>query len=177
VEDPHFNGGDYYAGPPPARGLALARMIAHKTYVSLQMMENRARQEVVGHEEDVLPYRMTHPLESYMLHQGQKFVKRFDANTYLRIMEAWQGFDLASGAGSRGLAEAFSRCSGQRFLVFSIDSDVCSYPEEQVQLVQELKRCRIPVQHITVHSEKGHDAFLLEPELFAPHLSYILSGR
>lgn len=177
VEDPHFSGGDYYAGPRPDRGLALARMIAHKTYVSLQTMESRARQEVVGHEEDVVPYRMTHAVESYLLHQGQKFVKRFDANTYLRIMDAWQRFDLPRDAGCRDLVETFSRCAGQRFLVFSIDSDVCSYPEEQAHLVQELKRCGLPVQHITVHSEKGHDAFLLEPELFAPHLSYMLSGR
>jgi len=176
-EDPHFNGGDYYEGPRPNKGLALARMIAHKTYVSLQMMENRAREEVVGQEEDFRMYRMTHSVESYLLHQGHKFVERFDANTYLRIMEAWQRFDLPRDTGAEDLKGAFSRCSGQRFMVFSIDSDVCSYPEEQMELVQVLKQCRIPVQHITVHSEKGHDAFLLEPELFAPHLSYTLAGR
>ncbi len=176
-EDPHFNGGDYYDGPRPNKGLALARMIAHKTYVSLQMMENRARHEVVGQEEDFRMYRMTHSVESYLLHQGHKFTERFDANTYLRIMEAWQLFDLPRDTGTGDLKGAFSRCSDQRFMVFSIDSDVCSYPEEQMELVQVLKQCSIPVQHITVHSEKGHDAFLLEPELFTPHLSYTLAGR
>jgi len=177
VEDPCFNGGDYYEGPRPDKGLALARMIAHKTYVSLEMMENRAREEIVREGEGLRSYRLNHPLESYMLHQGQRFVERFDANTYLRIMEAWQRFDLARDSGARDLEEAFSRCQGQRFLVFSIDSDVCSYPEEQARLVQVLKKCRLRVQHITVHSEKGHDAFLLEPDLFAPHLAYTLAGR
>ncbi len=176
-EDPHFNGGDYYEGPRPGKGLALARMIAHKTYVSLETMQTRARQEVAGKEEYLRHYRMTHSLESYMLHQGHKFVDRFDANTYLRIMEAWQRFDLAQDTGAADLPGAFSRCRGQRFMVFSIDSDVCSYPEEQAHLVQVLKQCQVPVQQITVHSEKGHDAFLLEPELFTPYLSYTLAGK
>jgi homoserine O-acetyltransferase/O-succinyltransferase len=175
-EDPHFNGGDYYEGPPPRKGLALARMIAHKTYVSLQTMENRAREEVVGWEDDLRLYQITHTVESYMLHQGHRFVDRFDANTYLRIIEAWQGFDLVKDTGAADLPGAFSRCAGQRFLVFSIDSDVCSYPEEQEKLVQTLKQCDLPVQHITVHSDKGHDAFLLDPALFSPYLSYTLNS-
>jgi len=152
-------------------------MIAHKTYISLQVMENRARGEVVRQEEDLKRYRITHPVESYMLHQGQKFVDRFDANTYIRIMEAWQKSDLVADAGAKDIREVFSRCRDQRFLIFSIDSDVCSYPEEQAELEQILKECDVPVQHITVHSEKGHDAFLLEPELFTPYLSYTLEER
>ncbi len=175
--DPDFRGGDYYDGPLPRKGLALARMIAHKTYISLQVMENRARSEVVRQEEDLKRYRIIHPVESYMLHQGQKFVERFDANTYLRIMEAWQKFDLVADTGSKDIREVFSRCRDQRFMIFSIDSDVCSYPEEQAGLEQVLKGCNIPVQHITVHSEKGHDAFLLEPELFTPYLSYTLQEK
>ncbi len=174
--DPCFRGGDYYDGPPPRKGLALARMIAHKTYISLQVMENRARSEVVRQEEDLKRYEITHPVESYMLHQGQKFVDRFDANTYVRIMEAWQKADLVADTGAKDVQEVFSRCKGQRFMIFSIDSDVCSYPEEQAALEHVLKRCNLPVQHITVHSEKGHDAFLLEPELFTPYLSYTLGG-
>ena len=79
--------------------------------------------------------------------------------------------------GAEDLAGVFARCRGQRFLVFSIDSDVCSYPEEQAHLVSLLKRNNVPVRQITVHSDKGHDAFLLEPELFAPYLSYTLRGR
>jgi homoserine O-acetyltransferase len=175
--DPYFRGGDYYDGPPPRKGLALARMIAHKTYISLQVMENRARGEVIRREEDLKHYAITHPVESYMLHQGQKFVDRFDANTYVRIMEAWQTADLVADTGAKNVREVFSRCRDQRFMIFSVDSDVCSYPEEQAALEHVLKRCHIPVQHITVHSEKGHDAFLLDPEMFAPYLSYTLKEK
>jgi len=175
-EDPHFRRGNYYGHPPPHKGLALARMIAHKTYVSLATMESRARNEVLGPEKNLFWYRMSHPLESYMLHQGTKFVERFDANTYLRIMDAWQSYDLAEFAGVGDLESVFSRCRDQQYTVFSIDSDVCSYPEEQETLVRTLKSCDVPVRRITVHSEKGHDAFLLDPELFTPYLSYTLRG-
>lgn len=175
--DPNFKGGEFYGGPPPNRGLALARMISHKTFISLQMMTRRARAEVIRREEDLCRYEITHPVESYMLHQGQKFVNRFDANTYLRVMEAWQSYDLLKYTGAASAVELFLRCRGQRFMVFSIDSDVCFYPEEQSAFVAALKRCKLPVQHITVHSEKGHDAFLLEPKLFTPHLSYTLREK
>ena len=92
-------------------------------------------------------------------------------------MEAWQKADLVADTGAKDIREVFSRCRDQRFMIFSIDSDVCSYPEEQDALERVLKGCHIPVQHITVHSEKGHDAFLLEPELFTPHLSFTLEEK
>jgi homoserine O-acetyltransferase len=168
--DPHFNGGDYYDGPAPARGLALARMIGHKTFVSLRAMEERARDEVVDRNETGGYVQITNPLESYMWHQGTKFVERFDANSYLRIMEMWQTFYLPAGSGVDDLSSLLQRCRGQRFMVFSIDSDVCFYPDEQEEMAAELKRAGVSVRRITVHSDKGHDSFLLEPELFAPHL-------
>ncbi|MEI8342227.1 MAG: hypothetical protein WCH43_11930, partial [Verrucomicrobiota bacterium] len=71
----------------------------------------------------------------------------------------------------------FSRCSGQEFLVFSIDSDAAFYPLEQSKLVHALKKVHIPVMWITVHSDKGHDSFLLEPKLFTPHLSQVLNHQ
>jgi len=173
--DPHFRGGDYYDGPGPERGLALARRIAHKTFVSLEALRERARSEVVSHKPPHGWYEMNHPVESYMLHQGDKFVRRFDANTYLRILDAWQWFDLPSEAGAADFAGLFERCRNQEFLVFSIDSDLSFYPPEQARLVQLLKRAHVPVMWITVHSDKGHDSFLIEPKLFAPHLHQILS--
>src|SRR5690606_29457263 len=75
ISDPEFKGGDYYGGPGPELGLAHARMIGHKTFVSLEAMRRRARDEVIQHE-DLGGYQVGHPLESYMLHQGQKFVRR-----------------------------------------------------------------------------------------------------
>jgi homoserine O-acetyltransferase len=169
--DAAFAGGDYYPGPGPVRGMALARMVAHKSFVSLSAMEERARTEVVERDEIGGYVRIVNPLESYMWHQGIKFVSRFDANSYLRIMEMWQTFDLVGSAGADDLSALLRRCRDQRFMVFSIDSDVCFYPEEQEALTSALRRAEVPVRRITVHSDKGHDAFLLEPELFAPHLA------
>ncbi len=174
ITDADFVGGDYYDGPNPDGGLALARMIGHKTFVSLQAMEERARDEVGN--EFARPIRISNPLESYMWHQGQKFVQRFDANSYLRLMQAWQTSDLLGEAGVSNFDELFSPCRHQRHMVFSIDSDVCYYPEEQVALVAALKQAQVPVRHVTVHSDKGHDAFLLEPELFEPHLTQTLQA-
>ena len=168
--DPNFRNGDYYDGPPPHDGLRLARMIGHKTFVSLQAMKERARYETIGRSEGPGTYQIAEPVESYMWHQGAKFIARFDANSYLRITEAWQHFDLAAEAGVDDEAELFTRCKHQRYMLFTIDSDVCFYPEEQADLAQYLKLADVPHRRITVHSEKGHDSFLLEPALYAPHL-------
>ena len=145
-------------------------MIGHKTFVSLHAMEERARSEVVDRDATGGYVQITNPLESYMWHQGASFVERFDANSYLHIMELWQTFDLLEQAGVESLDVLLRRCRDQRFMVFSIDSDVCFYPDEQEELVGALKRAGVPVRRITVHSDRGHDAFLVEPELFAPHL-------
>ena len=172
VSDPEFKGGDYYGGPGPEVGLAHARMIGHKTFVSLEAMRNRARNEVLQHE-DLGGYRVGHPLESYMLHQGQKFVRRFDANTYLRVMEVWQRFDLEEEVGAP-TAELLPRCRNQDWLVFTIDSDVCFYPEDQERMVAELNAAGVPVRWFTVHSDKGHDSFLIEPWLYQALLKDML---
>lgn len=174
-EDPNFNYGDYYGGEPPLKGLMLARMISHKTFVHLHLMEDRARGEIVQDEADLKGYRLQHQIESYILHAGKKFVKRFDANTYLRIVNMWQQFDLSAHTGGN-LAEAFRPCkeAGHRFLIFTIDSDVCFWPEEQAELAEALKELDCRYLYITVHSEKGHDSFLLEPELYTPNIMFML---
>ncbi len=172
--DPNFCRGDYADDARPDRGLALARMIAHKTFISLRMLSERARGEIVQGGEELTNYAVSSPEESYMLHAGRKFVRRFDANSYLRILEAWQRFDLLAGSGATELVELFERCRGQRFLTFSIDSDVSFYPEEQAEMVVVLKAAGVETVRMTVHSEKGHDSFLLEPELYTPMLQWAL---
>ncbi|MBK8480290.1 MAG: homoserine O-acetyltransferase [Proteobacteria bacterium] len=173
-EDPEFRGGDYYDGPAPQRGLALARMISHKTFVSLEVLRARARAEIVQPDDYLPTYRLQDPIESYMLHQGRKFVRRFDANSYLRISNAWQAFDLARDRGAGDPRQALAPCQAQRWLLFSIDSDACFYPTEQAEIAEALRELGISLQYVTVHSDKGHDAFLLEPELFQPHLAFAL---
>jgi homoserine O-acetyltransferase len=174
--DPYFNGGDYYDNEPPLYGLALARMISHKTFVHLDSIESRARQDVVQPDDVLAWYRVRDQFQSYMLHQGKKFVKRFDANTYLRIIDLWSRYDATHEGDAESPADLFERArlAGQRWLVFSIDSDFCFDPEEQAELVKHLETAKVDVMHITVHSDKGHDSFLLEPDLYTPHIAWVL---
>lgn len=172
--DPNFHGGDHYNGAHPESGLALARSIAHKTFISLETLQQRARHEVVSDAPPFGWYAMNSPVESYLLHQGRKFVSRFDANSYLRILDAWQWFDLLTETGAKNFSELFTRNRNQRFLIFSIDSDGAFPVQEQKTLVHHLKAAEVQHIWITVHSDKGHDSFLLEPEFYAPHLSQVL---
>ncbi len=174
--DPNFNGGDYYGTDqaPPTCGLALARMISHKTFIHVDMLERRARDEITEGNDALSWYPLSRNLESYMLHQGQKFTSRFDANTYLRFIDAWQQFNLLA---RRSVSEVFAPCAHQSYLIFSIDSDVCFYPDAQAEITQALESSGIPAMHHTVHSEKGHDSFLLEPKLYSPQISYFLAGK
>lgn len=175
--DPYFNGGDYYDSPGPLYGLALARMISHKTFVHLDAIERRARQDVVQPEDVLSWYRVRDQVQSYMLHQGMKFVQRFDANTYLRISDMWSRYHAVREGDAEGPGQLFARSreAGHRWLVFSVDSDFCFYPEEQAELVKHLEHARVDVMHITVHSDKGHDSFLLEPMLYTPHIAYLMA--
>jgi homoserine O-acetyltransferase len=174
--DPNFNGGDFYDESPPLYGLALARMISHKTFVHLDSIEKRARQDVIQADDVLAWYRVRDQFQSYMLHQGKKFVKRFDANTYLRIIDLWSRYDALFEGDAESPHELFERCArnGQKWLVFSIDSDFCFYPEEQSELVNHLEASKVDSMHITVHSDKGHDSFLLEPDLYTPHIAWLL---
>ncbi len=174
IADPNFRGGDFYDHSPPDLGLALARMIGHKTFVSLSAFRERIRHEILP-QENLAGYRVQHPMESYMLHQGQKFVQRFDANTYLRVVRIWQKFDLLKEVGGKTFEELLKRCRDQQWMIFTIDSDVCFYPEEQENMVKTLNTAGVPVLWHTVHSDKGHDAFLLEPDKFQPGLQAVLN--
>lgn len=175
--DPHFDGGDYYDTNGPLYGLALARMISQKTFVHLDSIERRARQDVVQADDVLAWYRVRDQFQSYMLHQGKKFVKRFDANTYLRIIDMWSRYDATHEGDAEDPVALFERIrpANQHWLIFSIDSDFCFYPEEQTEVVQHLESAGADVMHITVHSEKGHDSFLLEPDLYTPHIQWRLA--
>lgn len=176
--DPFFKAGNYYDDEPPETGLALARMISHKCFVHLNAIERRANKDVVQPGDRFSWYQAHDHVESYMLHQGRKFTDRYDANTYLRICEMWSRYDhVGEGdADSPDYLFARSKDAGHQYLIFSIDEDYCFYPEEQAALVGQLKSADVAHLYITVHSEKGHDSFLLEPELYTPHIQSLLSG-
>ncbi len=172
--DPNFCDGHYYDGPPPLRGLALARMISHKTFVSLHHMEARMTDRCEQEQDEFSWYKIRTPLESYILHQGRKFLRRFDANTYLQLLSAWTGFNLVRDMGCTDYREVFADCGHQEYLLFSIDSDCCFYPEEQELLRDELRGAGLKVDYVSVSSDKGHDSFLLEPELYTEPIKRML---
>lgn len=164
--DPNFCDGNYYDGVPPVRGLALARMISHKTFVSLQAIEERAHDRLEQEHDEFSWYKIRTPIESFMLHQGRKLIRRFDANSYIQLIAAWTKYDLLENSGAADFAELLAPCRHQKYLVISIDDDVCFYPDEQQEIRDTLLANGIDCSWHHVPSDKGHDSFLLEPELY-----------
>lgn len=155
LADPAFNKGDYYEGPYPERGLAVARMVGHITYMSDDSMREKfgRRRRKVADEHDLFE------VESYLRYRGGQFVSRFDANSYIVITRAMDTFDMI--AASNSLEDCFA-AADTRFLVFSFTSDWL-YPSYQSQeIVRALRSRNRDVAYIELESNYGHDAFLLE---------------
>lgn len=166
--DPNYCAGRYPLSAPPARGLALARIICHKLFVYQRGLEKRARKGVSDRRGMLEWYEPKRNTESYMLHQGTKFAKRFDANAYIRIVNMWASFDLAALAGTASLDEAFACYArhGIPFSLFSIDTDCCFTPRAISHFYRRLLKNGVRAEYTKIHSQKGHDSFLLEPELY-----------
>lgn len=164
ITDPNFHSGQYYdkaAGPNV--GLALARMVAHITYLSDVSIEQKFSRRLQG--ADKLSYDMMHQIEfqveSYLHYQGKRFIERFDANSYLYLTRAMDYFDLAETYGST--EQALSRTNA-RFLVTSYTSDWLFPTAQSKELVRALIAAHRHVTFIELASEYGHDAFLIEFE-------------
>ncbi|HML20811.1 MAG TPA: homoserine O-acetyltransferase [Aggregatilinea sp.] len=160
--DANWNHGDYYGGPAPAGGLSVARMLAHITYMSEASLEQKFGRRLQSADE--IPYTFDTPefaVESYLEHQGEQFVNRFDANSYLYITKAIDYFDIAADYGS--LRAALERVKA-KFQVITFSSDWL-YPAHQSQeLVQTLTALGRSVEYHHVHAPFGHDSFLVEVE-------------
>jgi homoserine O-acetyltransferase len=158
--DPDFHGGDYYAyGVVPRRGLRLARMLVHITYLSDDaMMEKFGRSLRSGAIN--FHFDVDFEVESYLRHQGDKFAEYFDANTYLLITRALDYFDPA-GACDGNLARALAPAQA-RFLVASFTSDWRFAPERSREIVKALLDNRADVCYAEIDAPHGHDGFLLE---------------
>lgn len=163
--DPDFHGGEYWRhGTIPARGLAVARMTAHITYLSEQALTRKFGRRLrtgpmLTFDKDLFE------VESYLQYQGSTFVQRFDANAYLTITRAMDFFDLAAEHGGT-LGEAF-RNSPVRFCVVSFSSDWLFPTAMSREIVRALNAAAANVSFVEITSDKGHDAFLLdEPDLF-----------
>jgi homoserine O-acetyltransferase len=167
MADPDWRGGRYREeGRVPRRGLAVARMAAHITYLSEEALERKFGRNLQDRMAKTFSFSADFQVESYLRHQGSTFVDRFDANSYLYITRAMDYFDLAADHGGK-LANAFTG-TRTRFCVVSFTSDWLYPTRESREIVQALNAVAANVSFVEVESDKGHDAFLLdEPELFA----------
>jgi homoserine O-acetyltransferase/O-succinyltransferase len=167
MADPDWCGGRYLTvhGRQPARGLAVARMAAHITYLSEAALHRKFGRNLQDRNAVTYGFDADFQVESYLRHQGSTFVDRFDANSYLYITRAMDYFDLAAEHGG-ALPRAF-RGTRSRFCVISFTSDWLFPTPESRELVQALNAVAANVSFVEIDTDKGHDAFLLhEPELF-----------
>ena len=163
LADPQFNNGSYYASGQPIRGLAIARMIAHLTYLSKDSIESKFGTDI---KDEIQPndlmydnFGVMFQIESYLRHQGRKFVERFDANSYLYITKAMDMYDLTAGSNHVGEVVAGFK---SRFMIISFTSDWHFSPKESQQVVKALMRRKKTVTYLNIASQYGHDSFLLE---------------
>ncbi len=167
MADPEWHGGDYLNHKlTPHRGLAVARMAAHITYMSDQALHRKFGRRLQNRALPTFGFDADFQVESYLRHQGESFVQRFDANSYLYVTRAMDYFDLAEDYDGV-LANAF-RGSKTRFCVVSFTTDWLFPTEDSRAIVHALNASGASVSFAEIESDKGHDAFLLEePELFA----------
>jgi homoserine O-acetyltransferase len=165
MADPDWRGGAYEAaGVRPEKGLAVARMAAHITYLSEPALQRKFGREL---QRDGLSWGFDadFQVESYLRHQGTSFVDRFDANSYLYITRALDYFDLAAQHGGV-LAEAFRKARAVRFCVLSFSSDWLYPTAESRDIVRALNAAGCRASFAEIETDKGHDAFFLdEPQL------------
>ena len=176
MADPDWQGGDYaHSGVHPSKGLAVARMAAHITYLSEAALQRKFGRELQDREALSFGFDADFQIESYLRHQGMTFVDRFDANSYLYITRAMDYFDLA--ADYRGvLAEAF-RGTKTRFCLVSFTSDWLFPTNENKHIAHALNAAGANVSFVEIESDRGHDAFLLEePQLFETITGFLSSA-
>jgi homoserine O-acetyltransferase len=172
--DPDYHEGRYAEhGLIPARGLSVARMVAHITYLSEEALTRKFGRRLRGASaltflEDVFE------VESYLRHQGSTFVRRFDANSYLTITRAMDYFDL--GAEHEGEVSRAFAGTRTRFLVCSFSSDWLFPTEESRALVRALNRAAANTSFVEIRTDKGHDAFLLDEPVFHAAIGGFLRG-
>ena len=176
MADPDWRAGRYIeAGVRPHKGLAVARMAAHVTYLSEDALHRKFGRNLQDRETLGFGFDADFQIESYLRHQGTSFVDRFDANAYLYLTRAMDYFDIAADYGGR-LAEAF-RNTKTRFCLVSFSSDWLFPTKESRAVVHALNAAAASVSFVEIETDKGHDAFLLdEPEFFAAIGGFIASA-
>ena len=173
MADPDWHGGAYLAeGANPSKGLAVARMAAHITYLSEAALHRKFGRNLQNREKVTYGFDADFQIESYLRHQGMTFVDRFDANSYLYITRAMDYFDLAADYNGV-LANAFKN-TRTRFCIVSFTTDWLFPTSENRQIVHALNAAAANVSFVEIETDKGHDAFLLdEPEMFSTLRGFI----
>lgn len=172
LADAHFNHGQYHGkSEGPNRGLAIARMIGHITYLSEESMRAKFGRTLRSSDRYGYDFNSEFAVETYLDYQGQTFVERFDANCYLYITKAMDYFDLEREYGSVAAALAGTKA---RFLVVSFTSDWLFTAAQSEEIVDALASHGKDVSYCNIHSPYGHDAFLLEPETLGALMSGFL---
>lgn len=161
MADPNWRGGTYYGGEPPNRGLAIARMIAHITYLSDESMRQKFGRRLQEKKELSFDFLTDFQVESYLHHQGHIFTERFDANSYLYITKAIDYFDLTE-MGHRSLEEALAGVKAS-FLIIAFSSDWLYPARQNKEIADALRAHNLEVSYCVIDSLLGHDAFLVEP--------------
>jgi len=169
MADPHWQHGDYYGKESPVACLAIARMIGHITYLSDARMRAKFGRRLQTRDSFGYDFETEFQVESYLKYQGDAFVNRFDANSYLYITKAIDYFDLANG--HRSLVKALEAVRSE-FLVVSFSSDWLFPTSESKEIVRALQANGVPTTFLEIPNSYGHDAFLLPSE----ELSVMVSG-
>lgn len=175
MADPEWCEGDYISQRKyPAKGLAVARMAAHVTYLSQEMLQQKFGRGLQDREQYTYGFDADFRVESYLRHQGMSFVERFDANSYLYLTRAASYFDLTEG-GQKKLTDVFASTK-LRFLVVSFSSDWLYSSAESKSLVRALNSVAANVSFAEINSPYGHDSFLLESAEFDATIRGFLQG-
>ncbi|HAR63924.1 MAG: homoserine O-acetyltransferase [Candidatus Margulisiibacteriota bacterium] len=162
IGDPHWNRGDYYHKDHPHKGLSIARMLGHITYLSDASMREKFGRKLRGSDTYSYELLTEFQVESYLHHQGKSFTERFDANSYLYLTKAMDYFDLADGYAS--LQDALKDYKN-KYLVLSYSSDWLFPTYQAKELVSALRGNNIDVSFCEIQSAYGHDSFLIENPL------------
>ena len=170
--DPHFKEGDYYGKAVPRRGLAIARMVGHITYLSERSMHQKFGRKLQDKTEYGYDFRTDFQVESYLRYKGDHFVNRFDANSYLYISKAMDYFDLTQPYGN--LEQAFANVRA-KFLVISFSSDWLFPSFQSKEIVSACRRVGVEAIYTEIQTDYGHDAFLLESEQLSSLITNFLA--
>lgn len=156
--DTRFHGGDYYDKPDPLRGLEVARMVGHMTYLSAHALQTKFGRRRRGNTRQF-------EIDSYFEYQGKKFAAQYDANSYIRVQAAMDEMDLEEQFGS--LQAAFAKWRGHT-LIISFDTDWLFPQVESERVTSALRSLGVDVQHERMTSPNGHDSFLIDYDLITP---------